>query len=484
MSLRLSLTWTYLATGLNFVIAFGSAVVVARLVSPRDFGIFGMAIAITTVINVFMSFGLAKYIMREEKADRDLLRSLFTVNAALTAVYIAAILLGAACAFKVSDSPEVGRFLLVFCLFPAIGMFEFIPSALNARNARFGLISAISILRAVVLTATTIGLAVLGYAYMSFAWGTVIASFATTVASNAVCWRPDVWKPRLAGFRTILRFGADMVGISGFNQLSARFGEMALGSLLGLATLGLYTRASSLPTQLYANIYGAGSNVIFSRLSREVRETGSFHESYGRFMRLILGLLWPAMTGCAVLAQPLVHLLYGAKWQEAALPLALLMLAAAVTLAIGMSAEVFVLRHETRRQLKIESFRSVAGFLLFVGGAMISLPVAAAAKLVEAVVAFVLYRQPMDRLVAGPAGQLNSVYLESLLLSAAATFPSLILMAWSDWSPTTPIALVLAAVLAGSLCWAAFLIWKRHPIASEAIRAGRLIRTKQPRAVL
>lgn len=54
MSVRRSLAWTYLAQALNFFVTFGSTVVVARLVSPRDFGIYAMATAVTTIINVFM----------------------------------------------------------------------------------------------------------------------------------------------------------------------------------------------------------------------------------------------------------------------------------------------------------------------------------------------------------------------------------------------------------------------------------------------
>jgi O-antigen/teichoic acid export membrane protein len=66
---------------------FGSSIIVARLVSPRDFGIFGMAVAITSILNVFLQFGLARYIIREKTVDRDMLRSLFTVNTILTLGY-------------------------------------------------------------------------------------------------------------------------------------------------------------------------------------------------------------------------------------------------------------------------------------------------------------------------------------------------------------------------------------------------------------
>jgi O-antigen/teichoic acid export membrane protein len=266
-----------------------------------------------------------------------------------------------------------------------------------------------------------------------------------------------------------------MMGISGVNALNLRLSEMSLGSILGLSALGFYGRASSLPAQLYQNIYAASSNVIFSRLSQDLRGSGEFHDSYLRFMRLILGLLWPMMFGLAILAQPVIHLLYGAKWQAAAAPLSLLTCASAVLVAVGMSNEVFILRRETQRQLKIEGLRAFVGIGLFVAAATISLTLAAAAKVAEAVFAFLLYYRPMNRLVGGPRGALQQVYLESVIVTLPAVLPALGLMVYTRWSPQTPLPMAIAAIVTGVLSWAIALRWRRHPIANEV---GNVVRAR------
>ena len=468
MSVRLSLVWTYLAQALSFLVTFAATVVVARLVSPRDFGIFAMANAVSTIINVLMQLGLAKYLVRETDLNRDLLRSVFTVNMMMTVLYVILILISAAAAGRLFGSVEVGKFLLVFAIFPLIAMMEFVPAALCARDMQFGVIAVLSVVRAVVVGATTLVLALNGFAYMSFAWAQLLGWLATTVCYNILVWRPDIWRLRFKGIRSILQFGAQMIGITGVSQLSTRAGEMLLGSLLGLTPLGLYTRASSLPMQLYANSIGAGSNVIFSQLSRDLREIGSFHKNYLRFMRLILGFLWPMMFGLAVLAQPVIHILYGAKWQGAATPLALLTVASAVTVATGMTPELFILRHETPRQVKIESIRSAAGFFLFAGGALISLPVAAMAKVAESFLALLLYRRPMAAMVGAPSGELRDVFLEGLALTAAAVLPAFLLMCWTNWSAFTPLPEAVACTGLGGLLWSVILVQRAHPIATEA----------------
>lgn len=470
MSVRLSLAWTYLAQVLGFLITFGSTVVVARLVSPRDFGIFAMATAATTIINLFMQFGLAKYIMREEELSRELLQSLFTVNVLLSLTYVGSILVGAVLAGSLFGSDDVGRFLYVFALFPLFAMFEFIPEALCSRNMRFGVISLLQVARAVVMAGTTMFMAWKGYAFLSFAWAQVLAWATTSIFFNVIVWRPDVWRLRFAGLKDILKFGSQMIGISGLSQFGTRAGEMILGSLLGLANLGLYSRAASLPATLYGNIFGAGGNVIFSRMSLDLRETGEFHQTYLRFMRLLLGLMWPMLLGLAVLSRPVIHILYGAKWEAAAVPLSLLTLTAAVAGGLGMAQEIFILRHETARQMKIELVRTVLGLVLFLGGALISLPFAAAAKLFEALLAFALYRRPMNELIGGPAGALRGIYFEAAALAMATALPSFVLMLWTGFSPETPLVPMIISVTIGGLSWVVLLWRRRHPLFVELFR--------------
>jgi O-antigen/teichoic acid export membrane protein len=438
--------------------------------SPRDFGIFAMANATSIIINVFMQFGLAKYLVREQEVDRKLLRSLFTVNVLMSLLYTAGLLVASVVYRLTFSSPEVSNFLFVFAFFPLIGMFEFIPSALLAREMRFQTIAALMVLKTVALAAMTIALALLGFAYMSFAWAMIFSWAVGAVAYNFVLWRPDAIGIRFAGIRSILSFGVQMVGVSGLSQLSTRIGEMVLGSLLGLASLGLYTRAASTPTTLQWNLFGATTNVIFSKMAQDLREHGSLDRTYSYFMRILLGLFWPMMVGLAILARPFIAILYGAKWLEAALPLSLLCIATAVVVGMGLTAELFILRHRTKQQVTIEAVRSVIGLALFVGGALISLGLAAAAKVAEALVAFGIYFGPMMQLIGGPPAELRRLYVQSFLLTVAAVLPSLCLMLVTGFSPSTPLLLILGSVVLGVGLWGAALIALRHPILAEATK--------------
>jgi len=280
----------------------------------------------------------------------------------------------------------------------------------------------------------------------------------------------------LEGYRQILTFGLQMVSINGFGQLNNRISEMTLGSWLGLAALGLYSRASNLAGQLSSNVYGVATSVIFVKMSMDYREKGHFHDTYLRALRMLLAIVWPMMLGMAVLSRPFINLLYGEKWLGAALPLTFLMLALFVVLGIGMQWHVFVLRKETALQTKLEAIRATAGLSMFAIGCLISLPAAAAARLGEGIVAYFLYRPHMDRLIGISRGRLDRLYVECLALALAAVLPSLLLMLWSRFDAGTPLLLIFAAVTLGVVSWAALLVRLRHPVLEEVVAFWRRLR--------
>ena len=467
MSVRKSLVWSYSAQALSFVVAFASSVVIARLVTPREFGIFAMAASISAFLGLVFGFGLSNLIVRDEEMPKDRLRSILAVSSSYTLFLCILLVTSGLLAKHVFNSPDVGDFLLVYALVPAVQMFELIPEAICRRNMRFQTISAISVMKTVTMAGSTIVLAILGYRHMSFAYAGLIATIASVATYNLLYWRESVYRPRLQGYRTILTFGLQMVSINGFGQLNNRISEMTLGSWLGLGALGLYSRASNLANQLQQNVYGVATGVIFVRMSMDFRETGKFDATYLRALRILLAVVWPMMLGMAVLSYPFINLLYGEKWLGAALPLTFLMLAYFTVLGIGMQWQVFVLRKETALQTKIEAIRAAAGVTMFCIGCLISLPAAAAARVGEAIVAYLLYRPHMDRLIGIPRGRLDRVYGECLILAGVAVLPSLGLMLWSRFDPDTPLIAVFASVMIGVLAWAALLIRMKHPVTEE-----------------
>jgi O-antigen/teichoic acid export membrane protein len=470
MTVRRSLAWSYSGQALNLLIGFGSSVVIARLVTPFEFGIFAFAAALTGLLGLLFSLGLANYIVREETIDTPIIRSVFTVSAAFSFAFFTLLLLSGVAAIRLFDSFQVGEFLVVFAFTPLIQLFEFVPQALATREMRFGTISAITVVRVAVSAALTITLASLGFGHMSFAWAGIAAVSSSTLIYNLIFWNQTVFRPRFVGFRAILAFGFQMASISGLATINTRLGEMILGWWLGLQALGLYSRAGNLAGHIYSTGYGAAVSVFFVKMAADLRQTGEFHQTLYRALSSLLVVLWPVMLGIAVLSGPIVQTLYGARWLGAALPLSFLMVAQFIILGMAMHGQAFILRKETALQTRLETFRAASGLLLFCLGALISLPAAAAARMAETVIAYFLYRPYLNRVIGGDRGKLEGLYLESLAISVIAVLPCFALMAWTGFSPSTNLLWVAVGLCLGILGWAAALIFIRHPLLEELQR--------------
>lgn len=480
MSVRKSLAWSYGSQAVTFLVTFASSLIVARLLSPREMGVFAIAMATSAIIASFTSFSTQAYIVREGKLDQTLLRSIFTVNAILSVVLAAATFLIGFVQSYFFGEHDVGAVLMLTSIGPLIGMFEFVPAALYMREMNYGVLTSVGVARSVITAVVIVSAAYAGFGSLSPAIGPLVAGLFSLTYYNVRRRRDIVLRPHFHNLRPIFVFGAQMMSISGVAGVASRVCDIILGRMLGLAALGLYSRASSLSNLIFTNVYGLATGVLFVKLSNDLRDTGQLHATFVRSLKLITAVMWPLLIGLAILARPAILILYGEKWLPAALPLSLLMIAQVVVLGFGMNWELFVLRKETALQTRYEAARAIVGVAIFAIGCTISIAAAAAGRIAEALVGYFLYRPHMDRMAGTQPGELERVYLDSLLLTIAAAWPALILMIWQDWSATTSPLLIAGAVAIGAVGWSALLITLGHPIVDELKRVQARFRKSGP----
>ncbi len=466
-SVRASLAWNYGAHLLVFAVTFGGLVVISRLLSPRELGIFGVGMAISGVLGTISYFGVANYLIRDEALSEDTRAACFTVNALMSlAVAAVLLLLGTMGAGLFSDSavPEV---LCLMAAVPVLGIVEMVPATLLTRAMRFGPVSLVQLGKAMVNAGVMVLLAFRGWSYLSPAFG-AIAGALYGAAAFAIAGRGlATYRFSLANWRKIAAFAAHMVTAGGVPIITARLSELIVAQWLGLAALGIYTRASQLAAMVWDGAYGLSTKVIYVHMAAELRKSGSLRETFLRATRLLTAVMWPAMSGIAVLAGPIVHHLYGPQWDAAAWPLALLMAAQCVLLGYAMMWELCVLRDRTAWQARMESTRAIAGLIAFALGALVSLPVAAAGRIVDALVGYAIYRPKMPELAGAGRDETRAAYAGNLALAAVAVAPAAAVMAWHSWSFSAPLWQLGLSVIAGGLAWLAALALARHLLFEE-----------------
>jgi len=475
MALRKAILWSVGGQTASYLILFVGSVLVARLLSPREMGVFAIAMATIGILNTLMGFNISAYIVREPELKDETISTAFTLNAIIGSAIAVTIVSCGLFERYVANSPDVARVLYPLALTPLIGIFEFRAATMLQREMNFRIISIIQACRGLITTSIVIFLAYNGYSFMSLAYGNVIAALINVVWTNSVAPHHSSFRLSLAGASSMLKFGLRLITVGSFTSLSSRFSDIILGQLLGLASLGLYSRASSISTLVLENIYGAVTRVVFVQLSDDYRNGRSVRYTFVRSFRLILCLLWPVQIGLAIMSGPFIYHLYGERWLPAAVPLSMLMVAQCLILTFGMNWELFVLNDEIARQTRLEALKSVAGLVFFAVGCLFNIAAASAGRIVEALFGIILYRPHMERLAEVEPGYFTKVFLQSALLTASATAPALALMMVNRWRPEVPIASMIFSIFGGGLLWLATLAFMKHPMMDEFALIARKV---------
>lgn len=452
-----------------FFFQFGSSVVLARLLTPTEMGIFAVGLAVVAILGILQNFGLQPLIIREKHLTPGLEATIFTANAVnLTAQAAVTVLLASLGAAFLREE-GVRHILIVLSISPLFGILSFMPGAKLEREGRFKEIALISACTSAVGSVTTVAFAYLGHTYMSLAYGNLVGAFTLAAALMVVGREHNFARIGFSEWRRVYHFGFQMFAVSGVITLSQRLSEIVLGRISGLAGLGLYNRASGVNNMLWGNIHHLASRVMMVDYANHHRSGLSLRGRYIQTVATMTALLWPGFAGLAVVAKPFIFLVYGERWMGAALPLMFLATASLILVALTMTWELFVTTGDVRTQTRLEIIRASVSLPLFIGACFFGIEAAAFSRILDAALAFILYRPHLDRMTGTTLRDLLRVYLQSAGLTVLAILPAaaLVLLGGAlafEW----PILII--AVLAGGTFWGVALFRMEHPLSEEMRR--------------
>ena len=451
----------------SFVVVFAGSVVLARLLSPYEMGVYAAAAAILGILATLRSFGLSNIIIREPVLTRSVATTAFTINTALCLLSSLLLLTGSRLANLVYSDPGIERLLVLLSLMPAISALEFLPASYLERTGAFQRIGLVGVGRAILSSVVMVVLAYRGFSYMSLAWGNLAAAMLSAICFNVLAREHASLRFDLSEWRKIGTFGLQMLTINVLATVVQRTFDLILGRMIGLAALGLWSRAAGLNSMLWDNVHMIIARVVFVDFSERRRRGLSLRDGYLRIVAMLTAVLWPAFLGIAILAGPIVETVCGKAWMAAAMPLALMSLAGVVMTSITMTWEVYVVQGEVAAQIRFQVKRTAISATLFVAGCFGGIDWAAASRIADAFAAVVLARRDMQRMSETVGADYPPIYRQSAMLTAAACLPAALLMQVHGWSSQTPILEAIMAAAVGGVFWIIGLRLCHHPLDSE-----------------
>jgi PST family polysaccharide transporter len=320
-AVRAGMAWTLGGQWAGYAVQILTTAILARLVSPHDFGIVGEALTVTAFASQLQSLGLSQAVIQRAKLTHGQMSNLFWVNVAAGAALM--LLVMAVSPFVASfygDSALVGVTIAMSLNFFVTG-FAVQHAALMSRRMEFRSIAVRNLLPRVIAGALAILVAAvfdLGY------WALVVQQFATAVCITVFVWTAIDWRPgrlrRRTGVRPLLRFGAGVSVANIFYYFSSNADNILVGRFLGTAELGLYARAYNLFLVPLRQLHAPLGNVVQPVMSAIVHDPDRYRQFYRRMLSAITLVGMPSVVGLAVLSRPFIEVLLGHRWLGAAEP--------------------------------------------------------------------------------------------------------------------------------------------------------------------
>jgi O-antigen/teichoic acid export membrane protein len=302
----------------RFVVRTATTMVLARLLSPQDFGLQGMVVVVTGFLELFRDAGLASATVQRLEVTHEQTSTLFWINVAVGAMLAALCVALAPLVVRFYHEP---RLYWIAVVSGATFLFNGLAAqhgALLRRGMRFVTQAKIDVLSLTVGSATGVVMALLGCRY----WSLVGMAMAISIVGTAAVWIAVPWVPgpprRRSGIRSMLHFGGLATCNSFVVFLAWNAEKLLLGRFWGPGALGLYGRAFQLVTLPVEQLNGALGNVAFPALSRIQHDAKRLARSFLRSFSLLISLTIPIAIACATFAEEIIRVVLGPKWMAAA----------------------------------------------------------------------------------------------------------------------------------------------------------------------
>lgn len=480
-SVRKSLAFSALDSYVSLLLSIASTMVIARILTPVETGIFAVAAVFAALASTFRDFGVAEYLIQEEQLNDDAIRAALTVNIAISWL-MALLLFGLSpLAADFYRSPGIGEVMRVQAVSFLLIPFGAVTMAWFRREMNMKPVFIASLGANLVSFVVSISLALHGFGYMSLAWSS-LAGVVVTV-SISLFMRPAGFPrwPGLRGIGRVVQFGKFASGIYVFGQLGKGAPEMIIGRAADLASVGLFSRGAGLIEIFHRLVLRAVAPMCLPYFAREVREERTPLRALARAIALLTGVGWPFLACIGLAAYAAVRLIYGSQWL-AAVPLAqALCIVAAVELLYYPSKEALLsmglVRESAQLQISTQILRA-AGLLAVIPWGLQG----ACWGLLAGTIGGAMHSHwALSRYCGLSLRRVVSVAMPSLIAAGCTAAP---LVFWQFWRPIDESNYLAASVFAVAICppcWLVALRTTGHPLWQELARAATAARDRLQR---
>ncbi len=308
--------WTSLDQFAKLGFGFVIGVILARILSPSDYGLLAMIAVFNAIAFAFLDSGFGSALIRKPDLTENDNCTAFYFNIVAGVVLYGVIWLIAPWVSVFYDKPILTQLLRVEGLLLIISSFKIVQNTQLSRALNFKAKAIINVTSDVISGI----IAVIAAYHGMGVWSLVLQHIASGVISLIMLWLFSPWRPRgkwdKRSFRYLWGYGSKLLASGLLDKIYGNIYPIIIGKFYSAADLGQYTRATHYAGMPSGILTGVLQKVTFPVLSHIQEDTERLGNSYRRMLRFTVFIVFPVMVGMAALAYPLVVALVTDKWAQ------------------------------------------------------------------------------------------------------------------------------------------------------------------------
>ena len=309
-----ALAWSFVDSFANQGIQFIVGIVLARLLTPKEFGLIGMVLVFTAISESFIDSGFSGALIRKKNCGQEDYSTVFYFNLAVGILLYLVLFILAGSISRFYKEPKLVGLIRVLALGVIISSLGLTQRTILTRNINFKLLARISIISSVVSGTAGIGMAYYGWGVWSLVWKTLCQNFVVL----CLLWIWNKWKPLFAfsakAFQEMFSFGSKLLASGLIDTAYKNIYYLIIGKYFSAASLGYYTRANQFTGIPSACLTGVIGRVAYPVLASIQDDEGKLKVGYKKLIKCTMLISFVLMIGMAATAKSMVMTLIGGKW--------------------------------------------------------------------------------------------------------------------------------------------------------------------------
>lgn len=350
-------------------------IVLARLLSPNEFGLLGMVTIFIAIAQVFVDSGLSQALIRKQNCTELDYNTIFWVNIIIGVVAFIVIWIMAPFIADFYEKPELINLTRVLALAIIISSLTLNQQTIITKNLDFKTLTKSSIIGTFVAGIVSIILALYGFGVWSLVWRVII----NQAVRSLILWYYNRWLPNFTYSKAVLKehflFGSNLLLISMVSAVYKSFYNMIIGKNYPVSTLGYYTNAEQYSNMPATSITAITNKVSYPVLSEMQNDNIRLKKSIKKLIETVMYLSFIILFGLAAVAHPLFIIMLGVKWAPSIAYFQILCFAYAITPLHIINHNIMKIKGRSDLFLKTEIIKYLLFTPLLVLGAIYGIKV-------------------------------------------------------------------------------------------------------------